>query len=155
MFTTSVLLWYNGLKGKKQTMWKKIKYFLDKFSPWACLIVSACQFFESGFMGGIGWLMAGVMWWLEEEGERNFKELAQLFREHLDNDKKNEDELKENMFNPDLKNVDHMDIDHILKIGRDFQNSDKWHGATYDTAKLLCDTIENLRKNGEKKHEVF
>ena len=137
-------------------MWKKIKEFLNNFSPWACLIVSTCQFFEGGFMGGIGWLIAGVMMWLEEEGERNFNELAQLFREHLDNDKKNEDELmKENKFNPDLINIDHMDIDHILEIGRNFQNSDKWHGATYDTAKLLCDTIENLRKNGEKKHEVF
>lgn len=136
-------------------MWKKIKEFLRNFSPWACLIVSTCLFFEGCFMGGIGWLMAGVMWWLEEEGERNFKELAQLFRDHLADDKEKEDELIKNLSNPDLKNVDHMDVDHILKIGRDLQNSDKWHGATYDTAKLLCDTIENLRKNGEKKHEVF
>ena len=137
-------------------MWKKIKDLLDKISPWACLFVSACQFLQCSYMGGFGWLIGGVMWWLEDEGERNFKELAQLFKDHLADDKKNEDELmKENMFNPDLTNVNHMDVDHILKIGRDLQNSDKWHGATYDTAKLLCDTIENLRKNGEKKHEVF
>ena len=32
----------------------------------------------------------------------------------------------------------------ILEIGRDLQKSDKWHGATYDTAKLLCDEIERL-----------
>ena len=47
-----------------------------------------------------------------------------------------------------------MDIDHILEIGREFQMSDTWRGATYDTAKLLCDTIEMLRnkvKNEENK----
>ena len=34
----------------------------------------------------------------------------------------------------------------ILEIGRDLQKSDKWHGATYDTAKLLCDEIERLAR---------
>ena len=138
-------------------MWKKIKDLLEKFSPWGCLIVSAFQFFNGSYIAGFGWLIASAMWWLEEEGERNFRELAQLFREHLDNDndKEKEDELIKNISNPDLINIDHMDIDHILEIGRNFQNSDRWHGATYDTAKLLCDTIENLKKNLEKKHEVF
>ena len=32
----------------------------------------------------------------------------------------------------------------ILKIGRNFQNSDKYCGCTYETAKLLCDEIERL-----------
>ena len=30
------------------------------------------------------------------------------------------------------------------------QNSDKWHGAQYDTVKLLCDTIERLRDSKEE-----
>ena len=106
-------------------------------------------------MGGFGWLIAGAMWWLQEESERDFKKLSQLFKDHLADDKEKEDELNKNLSNSDSINIDHMDIDHILEIGRTFQNSDKWHGATYDTAKLLCDTIENLRKNVEKKHEVF
>lgn len=42
-----------------------------------------------------------------------------------------------------------LDIDHILAVGRELQASDTWHGATYDTAKLLCDTIEALRGKGE------
>lgn len=37
------------------------------------------------------------------------------------------------------------DIEKVLKIGRDFQKQDSWRGAHHDTAKLLCDTIENLR----------
>ncbi len=36
-------------------------------------------------------------------------------------------------------------VEHVLDIGRDFQNQDRLHGAHYDTVKLLCDTIEYLR----------
>ena len=36
-------------------------------------------------------------------------------------------------------------VEHVLDIGRDFQNQDGFHGAHYDTVKLLCDTIEYLR----------
>ena len=39
-----------------------------------------------------------------------------------------------------------LSTDEILKIGRDFQESDKWHGATYETAKLLCDEIHRLSR---------
>jgi len=52
-------------------------------------------------------------------------------------------------------NMKNMDIDHILKIGRDFQNTDTWHGAHYDTVKLLCDTIEYLRKPGTRNCDVY
>ena len=51
-------------------------------------------------------------------------------------------------------NMEYADIDHILKIGRDFQNTDTWHGAHYDTVKLLCDTIEHLRKHGTRNCDV-
>ena len=131
-------------------MWKKIKASMDKLSPWACLFVSACQFLQGSCIGGVGWLLAGVTWWLGVECESDLKKLTQLFKEHLSDDKEKEDKLIKNPSNPNLIDIDHMDIDHILKIGRDFQNSDRWHGATYDTAKLLCDTIENLRKWKEK-----
>jgi hypothetical protein len=49
------------------------------------------------------------------------------------------------LFSPELP------VDQVLKIGRDFQNQDSWHGAHYDTARLLCDTIERL--NGELKRK--
>jgi hypothetical protein len=47
-------------------------------------------------------------------------------------------------------NMEYVDIDHILKVGRDFQNTDTWRGAHFDTVKLLCDTIEYLRDKCEK-----
>lgn len=41
----------------------------------------------------------------------------------------------------------HLSTDEILRIGRDFQKSDNiWRGATFDTAKLLCDEIERLAR---------
>ena len=41
---------------------------------------------------------------------------------------------------------DHLDVDEVLRIGREFQASDAFRGATFDTAKLLCDTIERLQE---------
>ena len=38
----------------------------------------------------------------------------------------------------------------VLEIGRNFQNEDKWHGAHWDTVKLLCDKIEELRDELKK-----
>jgi hypothetical protein len=45
---------------------------------------------------------------------------------------------------PSIINMEYVDIDHILKVGRDFQNTDTWRGAHFDTVKLLCDTIRPL-----------
>lgn len=39
------------------------------------------------------------------------------------------------------------DVDHVLKIGREFAAKDGYRGAHYDTVKLLCDTIEHLRES--------
>ena len=48
----------------------------------------------------------------------------------------------------------HLSTDEILRIGRDFQKSDRWRGATFDTAKLLCDEIERLaRRLGRLEYE--
>lgn len=42
-------------------------------------------------------------------------------------------------------------IKDILRIGRSFQDSDRvYRGATYETAKLLCDTIEMLNEALER-----
>lgn len=41
---------------------------------------------------------------------------------------------------------DHLPVEEVLRIGRDFQASDQFRGATFDTAKLLCDTIERLQE---------
>lgn len=38
----------------------------------------------------------------------------------------------------------HRPTSEVLKIGRDFQNTDNFRGYTFDTAKLLCDHIERL-----------
>jgi len=46
----------------------------------------------------------------------------------------------------DVAHIEGMGVEEILKIGRDFQHSDPWRGATHDTAKLLCDTIEVLNE---------
>ena len=49
------------------------------------------------------------MWWLQEESERDFKELSRLFElsrmfsEHLADDKEKEDKLINNPSNQDLK----------------------------------------------------
>ena len=45
--------------------------------------------------------------------------------------------------------VGNMETSLILRIGRDFQNSDKFRGCTFDTAKLLCDEIERLSRELE------
>ena len=49
------------------------------------------------------------------------------------------------MFSPDLP------VEQVLKIGREFQDQDNWHGAHYDTARLLCDTIVRLSRKLEEK----
>lgn len=70
--------------------------------------------------------------------------------ERLDELVAKENEKPKSNLDSTIINFNNMDIDHILKIGRDFQNTDKWHGAHYDTVKLLCDTIEHLRKNKDE-----
>lgn len=46
-------------------------------------------------------------------------------------------------------------VERVLEIGRDFQNEDKWHGAHWDTVKLLCDTIERLQGKSQQVEVVF
>ena len=77
------------------------------------------------------------------------KAMRELERfDELDEEEKNEHQ-KSSLDSP-IINMEYVDIDHILRIGRDFQNTDTWHGAHYDTVKLLCDTIEHLRKGKDE-----
>lgn len=45
----------------------------------------------------------------------------------------------------DPKSDEDIPVERVLEIGRELQNEDKWHGAQYETVKLLCDTIEKLQ----------
>lgn len=48
---------------------------------------------------------------------------------------------------------DRFSVEQVLEIGRRFQQEDRWHGAHFDTAKLLCDTIEKLYAEVKKCHK--
>jgi hypothetical protein len=50
---------------------------------------------------------------------------------------------------------DRFSVEEVLEIGRRFQQEDRWHGAHYDTAKLLCDTIEKLYAEVKKCHKAL
>ena len=91
------------------------------------------------WFSGIGWGIAAFWLFAYETEKAYFNELLELARKNILNS-----EIERKAAIIDSSNAD---IDHILAIGRDLQNSDKWHGAQYDTVKLLCDTIERLRDN--------
>lgn len=103
------------------------------------------EIITGSWFSGIGWGMAAFWLFAYETEQAYFNELLELARKNILN---SEIERKASII--DSSNAD---IDHILAIGRDLQNSDKWHGAQYDTVKLLCDTIERLRD--KEKDEVM
>lgn len=104
------------------------------------------EIMTGSWLSGFGWGMA-AFWLFAFETEREyFKELLGLAR---NNTHSSAIERKAAI----IDSSSNVDIDHILAIGRDLQNSDRWHGAQYDTLKLLCDTIERLRDN-QKDEEV-
>ena len=109
-------------------------------------LTALCEIITGSWFSGIGWGMAAFWLWAFETEKTYFNELLELARKNIHS---REIEERESAI-LDSSNVD---IDHILAIGRDLQNSDKWHGAQYDTVKLLCDTIERLRDN-QKDEEV-
>ena len=109
-------------------------------------LTALCEIITGSWFSGIGWGMAAFWLWAFETEKTYFNELLELARKNIHS---REIEERESAI-LDSSNVD---IDHILAIGRDLQNSDKWHGAQYDTVKLLCDTIERLRDN--QKDEVM
>ena len=100
-------------------------------------LTALCEMATGSWFSGIGWGFAAFWLWAYETEKTYFNELLELARKNIHSRK-----IEREAAIIDSSNVD---IDHILAIGRDLQNSDKWHGAQYDTVKLLCDTIERLR----------
>ena len=97
------------------------------------------------WFSGIGWSAAAFWLFAFEMEKKYFNELLELARKNI-----HDSEIERKAAIIDSDNID---IDHILAIGRDLQNSDKWHGAQYDTVKLLCDTIERLRDKEENEKD--
>lgn len=112
-------------------------------------LTALCEMVTGSWFSGIGWGFAAFWLWAYETEKDYFEELMELARKNIHS--REVEERKTPII--DLSTGDVDDIDHILAIGRDLQNSDKWHGAQYDTVKLLCDTIERLRDN--QKDEVM
>lgn len=131
------------------------------------LIVGVVEFASGNFFSGVGWWFAGVGWITAIEEREWVETFIGMYRRHLDGCEKRdraykakireyEDKLSSNEKNTTKSaefDVEHMSIDDVLKIGRDFQKSDTWRGATHDTAKLLCDTIEMLRNKVKNEGE--
>lgn len=141
----------------------KISKIMDKCALFGYFIVAVCEFFQGFWFSGVGWCLAGLGWFAFDKEKDFFDQMSLIWKKATGEYLETIDKLKADLAKkegikdsasiwPEMKN---MDIDHILKIGRDFQNSDKWHGAHYDTVKLLCDTIEYLRKPGTRNCDVY
>ena len=135
-------------------------------------IIAVMEFASGNFVSGFGWCLAGVGWIAAATARKWVETFIGLYREHLEECEKRdkaykakiqeyEDKLsnEKNTTKLEAFDVEHMSIDDVLKIGRDFQMSDTWRGATHDTAKLLCDTIEmlqnKLNKRGNRNCDVY
>ena len=105
-----------------------------------------------GFMAGKLDVTGGTESALVSLCQECSKELSQIAEEYW---KEKEEQPTSGRDSSSIINMEYVDIDHILKVGRDFQNTDTWRGAHYDTAKLLCDTIEHLRKPGTRNCDVY
>lgn len=146
------------------SMWGRVYNWIATFGYF---FVAILEFTDGNIVSGIGWCFAGLGWWAFWKEQRFTETFINLYHTHLSEcehrDKAYKAKIKE--YEDKLSNeknttmsaafdVEHMSIDDVLKIGREFQKSDAWRGATYYTAKLLCDTIEMLRnkvKNEENK----
>ena len=140
---------------------------LDGFATFVLFVTCVVEFASSNWFSGLGWLCAGCGWLAFDAEQDFFESLKETYRMSLeecegrirklmsDLAKKDGEEQPKSSLDSSIINMENMDIDHILKVGRDFQNTDKWHGAQYDTAKLLCDTIEHLRKRGTRNCDVY
>jgi len=100
------------------------------------------EIITGSWFSGLGWGFAAFWLFAFETEKKYFEELFELARKNIHS--REIEERKAAII--DSSSSDVVDIDHVLAIGRDLQNSDRWRGAQYDTVKLLCDTIERLRK---------
>ena len=153
-------------KETKKSIWGTIGNWISTFGYF---VVAVLEFADGGFISGIGWCLAGVGWWAFSKEQNYVETFIRLYRNHLNECEKRDEAYKAKIkeYEGKLSNernttkeaafdVNMMSVDDILKIGRDFQKSDTWRGATHDTAKLLCDTIEMLRSNtGNRNCDVY
>ena len=156
----------NESKETKKSIWRTIGNWISTFGYF---VVAVLEFADGGFISGIGWCLAGVGWWAFSKEQNYVETFIRLYRNHLNECEKRDEAYKAKIkeYEGKLSNernatkesafdVERMSIDDILKIGRDFQKSDTWRGATHDTAKLLCDTIEMLRdQKGNRNCNVY
>ena len=159
----------NESKETKKSIWRTI---YDCLATFGYFVVAVLEFVDGGFISGIGWILAGVGWWAFSKEQNYVETFVGLYRNHLNECEKRDEEYKAKIkeYEDKLSNernamkgaafdVDMMNVDEVLKIGRDWQKSDTWRGATHDTAKLLCDTIEmlqnKLNKQGNRNCDVY
>lgn len=143
-------------------MSSKISKFMDKFATVGYFIVAVCEFVQGSWFSGVGWCLAGVGWYAFGEERKFFDQANAIYRkcvkeyeDRIDKLEAEKNEQPKSSLDSSIINMENMDIDHILKVGRDFQNTDTWRGAHFDTVKLLCDTIEHLRKPGTRNCDVY
>jgi hypothetical protein len=159
----------NESKETKKSIWRTIGNWISTFGYF---VVAVLELSEGRFISGIGWILAGVGWWSFSKEQNYVETFIRLYRNHLNECEKRDEAYKakikeyegklsneKNATKPTEFDVERMNIDDILRIGRDFQKSDTWRGATHDTAKLLCDTIEmlqnKLNKRGNRNCDVY
>lgn len=121
---------------------------------------------QGNYVAALGWFFAAYAFYSTQKEHEYYQQVYDMYLEHLNKCEKRDIEYQKQI--ADLKirlaksndaersaafDVEKLDIDHILKIGRDWQKSDTWRGATHDTAKLLCDTIEMLRDKLNKERK--
>lgn len=143
-------------------MSSKISKFMYNFSLVGYFIVAVCEFVQGSWFSGVGWCLAGIGWYAFEEERRFFdqanaiyRKCAEEYEDRIDKLVAEKNKQPKSGLDSSIINMENMDIDHILKVGRDFQNTDTWRGAHFDTVKLLCDTIEHLRKPGTRNCDVY
>jgi hypothetical protein len=140
----------------------KFSKVMDKCALIGYFIVSVCELVQGNWFSGVGWCLAGIGWFAFDTEKGFFDQANEIFRKCSNEYEAEIEKLEaEKLAHPksgldsSIINMENMDIDHILKVGRDFQNTDTWRGAHYDTVKLLCDTIEHLRKPGTRNCDVY
>lgn len=132
---------------------------LDKCSLFGYFIVGICEFCQGSWFSGVGWTLAGVGWYAFESEKKFFDQAMDICKKYVHGyvDKIDELESEKKHREANEINLDTVDVDHVLKVGRDLQNSDTWRGAQFDTVKLLCDTIEALRekRKGTRNCDIY
>ena len=144
----------------KRSFWSRTLDVLQ-FLAFAAFIVFLSL--EGNYVAALGWFFAAYAFYSTQKEHEYYQQIYDMYLEHLNKCEKRDIAYQKQIADYKIRlaksndaersavfDVEKLDIDHILKIGRDWQKSDTWRGATHDTAKLLCDTIEMLRDKLDK-----